>query len=415
CCGVAASAGSASPTMGIQQAPSGISFLLDIVLLSVRREPDSLDHALARHPRSLARLLDGCGRRRLEHAKHELVSGQVQRASKNRARTHAALIGGSADRDAKLRLRHAGPEALGRVEHGREPPQWLSQRCPKPIPRPWQRGRRARDSDEAKMGSPRVEFRILGPLAVHVDGTPVPAGGPKQRALLALLLLSANRVVSRERLIGEVFPEQSVSSADHALRNHVSRLRKVLSPSATGEARLVARPPGYLLRVEPGELDLENFERLAVEGRQAESLDFYRRTRRLLDEELGLAPTAELQQLERAILMQDPALRVAVEVRGRPAARATQLVCPFKGLASFEAADAPFFFGRERLVDELVPRLQEAPLLAISGPSGIGKSSLLRAGLLPSLPGHAAVVRPGERPTAELTRALGCELADALA
>src|SRR5439155_20920945 len=268
CCGVAASAGSASPTMGIQQAPSGISFLLDIVLLSVRREPDSLDHALARHPRSLARLLDGCGRRRLEHAKHELVSGQVQRASKNRARTHAALIGGSADRDAKLRLRHAGPEALGRVEHGREPPQWLSQRCPKPIPRPWQRGRRARDSDEAKMGSPRVEFRILGPLAVHVDGTPVPAGGPKQRALLALLLLSANRVVSRERLIGEVFPEQSVSSADHALRNHVSRLRKVLSPSATGEARLVARPPGYLLRVEPGELDLENFERLAVEGRE---------------------------------------------------------------------------------------------------------------------------------------------------
>src|SRR5439155_4685591 len=365
------------------------------------------------------------------------------------------------------------------------------------------------------MGSRRLEFRILGPLAVHVDGTPVPAGGPKQRALLALLLLSANRVVSRERLIGEVFPEQSVSSADHALRNHVSRLRKVLSPSATGEARLVARPPGYLLRVEPGELDLENFERLAVEGRevlaagdataaaaslraaealwqgrplgdlefeglarieaerleelrlaavearvdaelelgrhlalvpelealvgehpfrerfraqlmlalyrcgrQAESLDFYRRTRRLLDEELGLAPTAELQQLERAILMQDPALRVAVEVRGRPAARATQLVCPFKGLASFETADAPFFFGRERLVDELVPRLQEAPLLLISGPSGIGKSSLLRAGLLPRLAGdrraggadrRQVLIRPGAYPTAELVRALAGE------
>ena len=51
------------------------------------------------------------------------------------------------------------------------------------------------------MGSPRVEFRILGPLAVHVDGTPVPAGGPKQRALLALLLVDAGRAVSTDRLI----------------------------------------------------------------------------------------------------------------------------------------------------------------------------------------------------------------------
>ena len=58
----------------------------------------------------------------------------------------------------------------------------------------------------------------------------MPIGGPKQRALLALLLLSANRVVSRDRLVGELFAEQSVNSADHALRNQVSRLRKVLSP-----------------------------------------------------------------------------------------------------------------------------------------------------------------------------------------
>src|SRR5438093_5942622 len=114
----------------------------------------------------------------------------------------------------------------------------------------------------------RLEFRILGPLSVRIDETEVPAGGPKQRALLALLLLSANRVVSRERLVEELFPEQSVNSADHALRNHVSRLRKVLSPLAADEPRLVARPPGYLLRVEPGELDLESFERLAVEGRE---------------------------------------------------------------------------------------------------------------------------------------------------
>ena len=104
------------------------------------------------------------------------------------------------------------------------------------------------------MAATRLEFRILGPLAVRIDGASVAIGGPKQRALLALLLLSANRVVSRERLIEELFAEQSLNSADHALRNQVSRLRKVLAPAAADEPRLVARAPGYLLRVEPGEL-----------------------------------------------------------------------------------------------------------------------------------------------------------------
>src|ERR671931_673849 len=118
------------------------------------------------------------------------------------------------------------------------------------------------------MSTSRLEFRILGPLVVRVDGAPIRLGGPKQRALLALLLLSANRVVSRDRLTDELFADQSVESADHALRNHVSRLRKVLSPVATDEPRLVARAPGYLLRVEPGELDLEHFERLVASGRR---------------------------------------------------------------------------------------------------------------------------------------------------
>ena len=100
--------------------------------------------------------------------------------------------------------------------------------------------------------------------------SPSPIGGPKQRALLALLLLSANRVVSRERLIGELFAEQSVNSADHALRNHVSRLRKVLSRGSRRTSRGSSPAlAGYLLRVEPGELDLERFERLVADGREA--------------------------------------------------------------------------------------------------------------------------------------------------
>jgi WD40 repeat protein/DNA-binding SARP family transcriptional activator len=352
------------------------------------------------------------------------------------------------------------------------------------------------------MAASRVEFRILGPLTVRVDGIAVPVGGPKQRGLLALLLLSANRVVSRDRLVAELFAERSLNSADHALRNHVSRLRKVLAPAVAGEPRLVARAPGYLLRVEHGELDLERFEQLvaagreslaagdpapavealraaeslwdgnpladlefepfgrveverleelrlaAVEeridvelglgrrlglvaelealcvqhpfrerfraqlmlalyrsGRQTEGLEVYRRTRDLLNVELGLEPGVELQQLERAILVQDPALTVVARPeRGGPAP--LRNVCPFKGLAPFEPGDADLFFGRERLVDELKARLGSEPLLAIVGASGSGKSSLLRAGLLPALGREWLLLRPGDRRVTELAVAL---------
>jgi WD40 repeat protein/DNA-binding SARP family transcriptional activator len=89
------------------------------------------------------------------------------------------------------------------------------------------------------------------------------------------------------------------------------------------------------------------------------------------------------------------------------------LICPFKGLASFEAADAPYFFGRDRLVAELVAGLVGARLLGVVGPSGSGKSSVVRAGLLPALengmlPGSREwsrqLLRPGEHPSRELER-----------
>jgi DNA-binding SARP family transcriptional activator/WD40 repeat protein len=88
--------------------------------------------------------------------------------------------------------------------------------------------------------------------------------------------------------------------------------------------------------------------------------------------------------------------------------------CPFKGLASFDVADAEVFFGRERLVAEMVARLPGAPLLGIVGASGSGKSSALRAGLLAALAGGvlpgserwgSAPVRPGEHPMQALTTA----------
>ena len=89
--------------------------------------------------------------------------------------------------------------------------------------------------------------------------------------------------------------------------------------------------------------------------------------------------------------------------------------CPYKGLARFEAADAANFFGRERLVAELVARLAESRLLAVVGPSGSGKSSLVRAGLLPALAAGvlpagrrwcSAVLCPGPHPARELAQRL---------
>ena len=100
-------------------------------------------------------------------------------------------------------------------------------------------------------------------------------------------------------------------------------------------------------------------------------------------------------------------------------------VCPFKGLASFDRSDAEYFSGRETAISELVARAAESSIVGIVGPSGIGKSSLLRAGVLSALrggvlPGSAdwrqVLVRPGQHPGAELARALGgVELAVAVA
>jgi ABC-type transport system substrate-binding protein/DNA-binding SARP family transcriptional activator/streptogramin lyase len=117
-------------------------------------------------------------------------------------------------------------------------------------------------------GGARLEFGILGPLEVRVDGVPVRIGGPRQRALLALLLCNANRTVSRERLIDELLTDQPTDTAEHTLRVQISRLRKALAVD-TEQPRLIARAPGYLLRIEAGELDLHRFEQRVVDGRQA--------------------------------------------------------------------------------------------------------------------------------------------------
>ncbi|MFL5860594.1 MAG: BTAD domain-containing putative transcriptional regulator, partial [Solirubrobacteraceae bacterium] len=343
-------------------------------------------------------------------------------------------------------------------------------------------------------------------------------GGPRQRALLALLLCNANRVVSRDQLIDDLLPDHAVRSPERMLRVWISRLRTALA-DGQDEPRLISRAPGYLLRVEAGELDLERFEALSQEGRaaleredpeqaalllreaqglwrgrplvdlefepfarfevqrleelrlltledridaelslgrhadlcpelaslaaeyplreglrgqlmlalyrsgrQADALAVYRQTSDMLREELGLDPGRTLQELERSILQQDDALepdaRVLIAIHDGSAE-----VCPFKGLESFDIADAKYFCGRELLAAELLARAAESSLVGILGASGVGKSSLLRAGVLAALargelPGSAAwrhlLVRPGERPHRQLRRALGGERLEAV-
>ena len=113
-----------------------------------------------------------------------------------------------------------------------------------------------------------TEFRILGPLAVVVDGEPVPLGAPKQRALLAALLLDRNQVVPREGLIDAVWGERPPMAAARSLQVYVHGLRQAL-----GAERIATHGTGYRLLVEPGELDLDRFEQLTERARRALAAD----------------------------------------------------------------------------------------------------------------------------------------------
>ena len=107
-----------------------------------------------------------------------------------------------------------------------------------------------------------MEFRVLGPLEVWHERGEVSLGGTKVRALLVMLLLHPNEVVPTDRLIDDLWGEDSPERAAAALRVNVSRLRKTLPQDV-----LTTRSPGYVLRVGPDELDLHRFERLVDEGR----------------------------------------------------------------------------------------------------------------------------------------------------
>jgi len=350
-----------------------------------------------------------------------------------------------------------------------------------------------------------MQFRILGTLDAEVDGGPIDLGPPKQRSLLAVLLLHLNQVVPTERLIELVWGEGAPRTAAHSVQIYVSDLRKVMGPNG---ATILTRPPGYLLDADPDRVDAWRFERgvdaalaaiaegrlsagadrlraalelwrgpalsefvyeqfaqsnirrleerrrLAIEelarveldlgrgrlliphldeligrdplaeeprrlhmlalysaGRQADALRSFQTYRRLLGEELGIAPSRQLQLLEEQILLQDPSLPGSGPA-SEPAVSGGVVRNPYKGLRPFGEADAEDYFGRGPLVADLARRLGEGQrLLVVTGPSGSGKSSLVRAGLVPTLRAGGsgwvvAQMMPGLRPFDELETAL---------
>jgi predicted ATPase/DNA-binding SARP family transcriptional activator/Tfp pilus assembly protein PilF len=280
-----------------------------------------------------------------------------------------------------------------------------------------------------------VDFRLLGPLEVYDGGEALRLGSPKQRALLALLLLRANEVVSREAAIDALWPDDPPERAAQSLQVYVHGLRKAL-----GHERIELRGTGYVLHVEQSELDLQRFDRLiglerfdeAFElwrgepladialdcperaglaelrlraheldaearlaagehddliprlealvaeqplrepfrrqlmlalyraGRQADALEVFRATRKLLADELGLDPGPALSELERAILRQDPSLQAP--------AQQPKLRLP---------APATSFVGRHLDIAAVSAQLrEETRLLTLTGPGGIGKTRL---------------------------------------
>lgn len=110
-----------------------------------------------------------------------------------------------------------------------------------------------------------LEFRILGPLEVLLDGRPAALAGLRQRAVLAVLLTRAGETVPASRLIDEVWGERPPASAANVLQGYVSELRK-----AIGRDRIETRGPGYAISLREGELDVQGFEQLLAQAEHAE-------------------------------------------------------------------------------------------------------------------------------------------------
>jgi DNA-binding SARP family transcriptional activator/tetratricopeptide (TPR) repeat protein len=136
-----------------------------------------------------------------------------------------------------------------------------------------------------------MEFRVLGPVEVWQGGRPLELGPPKQVALVAKLLQHANQVVSVSQLIEALWGEAAPDTAPTILHTYVHRLRRVLRPPGNGrtsEEVLCTKPPGYLLKVKKGQLDLDRFESLVAAATGATARGDHETASRLLRSALSL-------------------------------------------------------------------------------------------------------------------------------
>ena len=187
-----------------------------------------------------------------------------------------------------------------------------------------------------------VEYLVLGPLVAVVDGRPVDLGGARQRAVLAVLLLHRNSVVSADRMIDLVWGEDPPPTAQTALQGHISRLRRLLGAGAIG-----TQAPGYVLRVAPGDLDADRFARLVAQASGAPPRVAARRLREALDLVRGpvFADLADVPFVEVESARLEELRMTAVEAR---VAADLDLDGPQAPIAELEAlvAEHPY---RERL------------------------------------------------------------------
>jgi WD40 repeat protein/DNA-binding SARP family transcriptional activator len=273
-----------------------------------------------------------------------------------------------------------------------------------------------------------IVFRADG-YTLESDGHEIDAVSFEQLAVEGHRLLATGRTGEADPVLhealglwrGPAYQGYRYTGFGGAEGDRLDELRRTATEDLI-DSRLAGADPGQLVpeleamvREEP--LRERRWGQLMVAlyraGRQAEALQAFVRAREVLVGELGIEPGPELQRLQAAILSHDPELE-----RGRPPyaepVRPTD-VCPYKGLARFDTVDAEFFFGREQVVAEAIGHLVGGRFLALVGPSGSGKSSLLRAGLLHALGSGAlpgsdrwaySVIRPGNHPLDALGDAL---------
>ncbi|WP_051969553.1 AfsR/SARP family transcriptional regulator [Kitasatospora azatica] len=190
-----------------------------------------------------------------------------------------------------------------------------------------------------------MEFGLLGPLLVDTGQGPVAISAPKQRIVLAALLLQANKVVSTDRLTELLWQGQPPPTARAALQNHVMRLRTALGPVAA--ERLLTRGPGYLIEVHPGELDLDRFLALSEDGAQAAAEGRWSAARALLDQALA--------QWRDQVLLDVPAEALLLEVGDHLAERRAQTLA--------DRIDADLALGRhEAVLTEIRGLIERQPL-----------------------------------------------------